>query len=192
MNKSDDLLIERLREGDRGAFDLVYERHAVRIHGFLLRMVRDAAVADDLAQDTWMSFARAAGTLREGSDLAAFLFTIARNEARSYRRWSLLDLLRLAVPEREDVCDHTATLDLRLDALRTSERLELALAELPPLYREPLLLLFAEGFEQPQVAEILGLSSAALRKRLSRARGLLAEALERQARLPASTRRTAS
>lgn len=192
MSPGDDALIERLQDGDRAAFDLIYERYAVRIHGFLLRMVRDTSAADDLAQDTWMTFARVAGTLREGSDLAAFLFTVARNEARSYRRWSLLDLLRLAVPEREDVCDQAAQIDLRIDALRTSERLERALGELPPLYREPLLLLFAEGFEQAQVAEILDLTPVALRKRLSRARAMLLEALEQQPTLSVPARKASS
>lgn len=182
MHASDNALIEGLRQGDRATFDLVYDRYAGRIHGFLLRLVRDAATADDLAQDTWMAFARAAGSLREGSDLAAFLFTVARNEARSHRRWSLLDLLRLAAPERDDVCDPSPELDLRLDAARAGERLERALGELPPVHREPLLLICVEGFDPARVAEILELSPVALRKRLSRARVALAEALDRQER----------
>jgi RNA polymerase sigma-70 factor (ECF subfamily) len=69
--------IERLRQGDRAAFDQLYERYAPRIHGFLLRLVRDPAVADDLAQDTWLAFARATPSLKDGSDLAALLFTIS-------------------------------------------------------------------------------------------------------------------
>ncbi|MCU0659519.1 MAG: RNA polymerase sigma factor [Polyangiaceae bacterium] len=181
--------IERLRQGDRAAFDQLYERHAPRIHGFLLRLVRDPAVADDLAQDTWLAFARATPSLKDGSDLAALLFTIARNEARSYRRWSLLDLLRLAAPERDDIGDGAPTPDRWLDASRTSERLEQALGNLSPVYREPLLLVHAEGFEQGQAAQILGVSPAALRKRLSRARALLLEALAREDSVQVAARR---
>lgn len=184
MHQDERALIEGLRRGERASFERVYDRYAGRIHGFLLRMTRDAASADDLAQDTWLAFARAAGTLRDGSDLAAFLFTIARNEARSHRRWSLLDLLRLALPERDDVCDPAPEQDLRVDAARAGERLERALADLPPAHREPLLLVCVEGFEQERAAEILGVSPVALRKRLSRARAELADALDRLERAP--------
>jgi len=178
---SDDLLIARLNEGDRAAFDQIYARHADRIHGFLLRLTRDEAAADDLAQDTWMAFARAAGALRPGSDIAAFLFTIARNQARSHRRWSLLDLLRLSLPESGcGVLDDAPGLDLRLDAARAARGLEQALAAIEVHHREALLLVHSEGFEQAQAADILGLSAAAFRKRLSRARDALAAELSRQ------------
>jgi RNA polymerase sigma factor (sigma-70 family) len=178
MSHTDDALIERLRQGDRGAFDRIYGLYAERIHGFLLRLVRDPVVADDLSQDTWASFARAAGSLRDGSDLAAYLFTIARNQARSHRRWSLLDLLRLALPEAgEDVCDGAPSLELSLDAARAAGRLERALGALEQPHRELILLVCVEGFDQAQAASILGLSPAALRKRLSRGRAALAAAL---------------
>lgn len=181
----DDALIERLRQGDRAAFDQTYARYAGRVHGFLLRLCRDPVAADDLAQDTWMSFARAAGSLRPGSDLAAFLFTVARNQARSHRRWSLLDLLRLAVPEGGDEAPDSAPhLDLRVDAARAAERLEQALEALEAHHQEPILLVCVEGFEPAQAAQILGLSPVALRKRLSRARAALAAALDRQQAAP--------
>jgi RNA polymerase sigma factor (sigma-70 family) len=178
---NDPATLRRLRDGDRAAFDRVYDAYAARIHGFLLRLVRDRALADDLAQDTWMAFARAAGSLRDGTDLAAFLFTIARNQARSHRRWSLLDLLRLALPDEGlEVGDGAPGPELSLDAARRAEQLEQALGALEPQHRETLLLVAVEGFDQAQAAVILGLTPAALRKRLSRARGQLAAALARQ------------
>lgn len=190
MHEDEVALVERLRQGDRAAFDRVYARYADRVYAFLLRLSRDPALADDLAQDTWVAFARAAGALRPGSDLAAFLFTVARNQARSHRRWSLLDLLRLVVPSSE-LLDPSPGPEQRLDATRAAHDLERAIVALAPHHQEPLLLVCVEGFEPERAAAILGVSAVTLRKRLSRARAALAEELARSERGAVPARRGA-
>ena len=127
-----------------------------------------------------MKLARSAPRLEEDTDLAAWLFTVARNAWVSHRRWSVLDVSRLVALGDDDATPAAAPdPDARADAARRLARLERALAALPAGSREVLLLVGVEGFDQEQAARILGVGYDALRQRLSRARAQLAERLER-------------
>ena len=174
-------LIDALRRADAAAFDALYARYRARVLGFLLRLSGRRDVAEDLFQETWVKLARHAPRLAEDTDLAAWLFRVARNAWVSHRRWSMLDLSRLVALQEELVAPaRTTGGEERTDAARAVARLEAAIASLPAASREVLLLVGVEGFEQEQAATILGISYAALRQRLSRARAQLTTAIEEQ------------
>jgi RNA polymerase sigma-70 factor (ECF subfamily) len=170
-------LIDALRRGDAAAFDALYARYRARVLGFLVRLAGRRDVAEDLFQETWVKLARHAPRLAEDTDLAAWLFRVARNAWVSHRRWSMLDVSRLVALQDEAPARTTGGGEERADAARAVARLEAAIASLPPASREVLLLVGVEGFEQEQAATILGISYAALRQRLARARAQLAEKL---------------
>lgn len=179
-------LVERLRRGDATAFDRVYADYHARIFSFLLRLSGRRDTAEDLAQETWLKLARAAPGLREDTTLAPLLFTIARNTFTSHRRWAMLDLSRIVTFGLEAMSSATSepTPEAQHERARAIALLEAALAALPLESREVLLLVGVEGMEQEEVARILGVSYAALRQRLSRARTALAD---KMARLEART-----
>jgi RNA polymerase sigma-70 factor (ECF subfamily) len=131
----------------------------------------------DLHQETWLSAAKHARRLAEDTDLAAWLFTIARNKHRSYRRWIALDWLRI---ERfgAELSDEASAAPVN-EARDELASIEAALMELPPSHREVLLLVGVEGLDAKQAADVLGVQPDALRQRLSRARAALASILER-------------
>lgn len=171
---------DRLRRGDADAFDDVYDRYRARLYSFLLRLSGDRALSHDLLQETWLRLARHATRLAPDTDLAAWLFSVARNLYASHRRWLVLDRERLHAlhlrPRRAaDVPEALASAD------ETARRLEAALAALPLKYREALLLVAVEQLEPAQAAAVLGVKPEALRQRLSRARGMLARALKEDA-----------
>lgn len=171
-------LIDALRRGDAAAFDALYAKYRGRVLGFLLRLAGRRDLAEDLFQETWVKLARHATRLAEDTDLAAWLFRVARNAWVSHRRWSMLDVSRLVALEEEVVAPSRASAaEDRADAARAVARLEAAIASLPPASREVVLLVGVEGFDQEQAAAILGISYAALRQRLARARALLAAKL---------------
>lgn len=173
-------LIARLRRGDAAAFERAYSAYHRRVFSFLLRLSGRRDTAEDLAQETWLKLARAAPTLREDTTLAPLLFTIARNAFMSHRRWAILDLSRLVTFGLEAVSSAAAepTPETRHERARAIALLEDALQRLPLASREVLLLVGVEGMDQEEVARMLGLSYDALRQRLSRARGQLAERME--------------
>src|SRR5436190_22595256 len=71
-------LVARLRAGDTGAFDEVYEAYRPRVFAFLLRMTRNRALAEDLLDDTWLRLVRHATRLLPETRLGSWLFTVAR------------------------------------------------------------------------------------------------------------------
>jgi RNA polymerase sigma factor (sigma-70 family) len=169
--------VERLRAGEREAFDEVYAAVHVRLHAFLLRLTRDPALARDLAQETWLRLAANARRLAPDSDPGAWLFTVARNLYVSRRRWALLDharRLELFIGRRERSAPSPLEQACGDELQRALER---ALAALALPEREVILLVCVEGFGAHEVATMLEISPAAVRKRLSRARARVLAAL---------------
>lgn len=177
-DESDALIVAGLRRGDAAAFDRAYERYQGRVHAFLHRMAGRREVADDLVQETWLKLARRATSLREDTDLAAYLFTIARNAYRSFRRWAWLDATRVDAYSEETPLIDSATPEVEVSVRRRHAALEKALLALGPADREVLLLVGVEGMGQDQAAMVLGIEHAAMRKRVERARERLSAKME--------------
>jgi RNA polymerase sigma-70 factor (ECF subfamily) len=177
VSPEDRALVLALRRRDAGAFDELYRRYHARIWAFLARLCGDRAEAEDLFQETWLAVARHAHRLAEDSELVAWLYTIARNQHRSARRFLLFDLRRKERFALEPMAsplppDEAAALKAR------AEDVVAAFEALGEAHREVLLLSLVEGLETAQVAAVLGLREDAVRKRLSRARAELAALLE--------------
>ena len=173
-------LVAALKAGDDGAFDAIYAHFRPRLFGFLVRLSRRQEVAEDLLQETWIRLATKAPLLADDTRLAPWLFTVARNLYLSYRRWRLLDAERVGELARVDPAP--ADPGCPFEALAASQmerRLENALARLPMRYREVLLLATAGELSPAEVAQVCELKPAAFRKRLSRARAMLAEGLSK-------------
>ncbi len=174
VDTEDHELVQGLRRGEPAAFNRTYAKYRARVYGFLLRLSGRRDVADDLLQETWMRLARSAGDLREDTALVSWLFTVARNQFLSFRRWSVLDVTRLLSFGAEGH-DTVPGPEARSEASARLSILERALLELSADAREALVLVAVEGVEQEEAAQILGISYAALRQRLSRARAELDE-----------------
>jgi RNA polymerase sigma-70 factor (ECF subfamily) len=176
-------LVAALRRGEPGAFDTAYDHYKGRLFRFLVGLAGRRDDAEDLLQETFLRLARHAPRLRDDTDLAAWLFSVARNAFRSYRRWALLDLSRLVTLAADTAAasiaptpeEHTQ----RFDDLR---RVELAIRRLPLPLREALLLVAIEGMEQDRAADVAGIRPPAFRQRLARARAELARTLARTER----------
>ena len=169
-------LVRRLGDGDAAAFDAVYEEYCSRLYSFLVRLSRRREVAEDLLEETWLRLVEHAGRLTPDTRLGPWLFTVARNCYRSYRRFALLDRQRLheyGLAPRPALCsphDQAA-------ASEAAGRLEAALQDLPLKYREALLLMGVEGMAPEEAAAALGLSAENLRQRLHRGRAMIRQRL---------------
>ena len=180
-DETDRPLVDGLRRADPAAFDATYEKYRARTFGFLLRLSRRREVAEDLLQETWLKLARNGTRLAEDTDLAAWLFTVARNAWVSHRRWSMLDVSRFLTLGEEPawVVDEAPDPSAEVEQRRAVARLERALARLSDGDREVLLLVGVEQFDQHEAAAILGIRYDGLRQRLARARNRLKQELEK-------------
>jgi RNA polymerase sigma-70 factor, ECF subfamily len=166
------LLIDR----DPRGFDALYAEFHERIWAFLMRCTRNRSEAEDLFQETWVSAAKHAHRLRDDSDLRAWLYAIARSKFYSSRRFLLFDTRKKEAFSFESTSGRA--IDDALADKRTLEALSQAFTRLSEAHREVLILVFIEELSTGEIAQILELSEAAVRKRLSRARSDLEDAMK--------------
>lgn len=173
-------LVRRLREGDRAAFDAVYDEFRAALYSFLARLSRRRDVAEDLLEETWLRLVTHALRLRPETRLGPWLFAVARNLYYSYCRSRLLEMEYTTgvlgpwypIQSRPSPFEQAAADELE-------HRVESALSALPVRYREVLLLVGVAQMTPSEAAGVCGITPEALRQRLSRARSMLARELEK-------------
>jgi RNA polymerase sigma-70 factor (ECF subfamily) len=169
-------LVRRVQDGDEDAFDAVYGAFNARLFGFLARLTGRREVAEELVEETWLRFVRHADRLEPDTRLGAWLFTVARNLHVSYCRThvteseGLIGLSLWPVESAESPFDLACRSELE-------RRVTEALAALPAVLREALVLVGVEGLQPSEAAAICGITPEAMRQRVRRARLVLAESL---------------
>ncbi|MFO7777432.1 MAG: RNA polymerase sigma factor [Nitriliruptoraceae bacterium] len=136
----------------------LYRAHATTVFRFLVGMTRDADLAEDLMQDTFVRATRAMGSYRGGSP-RAWLLAIARTTA--------LDRFRTRTEQLTDEVPEPSTTDIDVVEQQT---VRAALSRLPDDHRTILVLADDLGMPHQEIAEVLGRSPGACRVLLHRAR----------------------
>jgi RNA polymerase sigma-70 factor (ECF subfamily) len=189
---ADESLMRAYLDGDAHAFEMLYDRHQIRLWRYIFRSVGDNAAADDLAQDVWLRVAtrsagyqpRAAAPGRPAARLSTWLFTLARNR--------VIDHLRAARPgvSLDDPLDDERTLldtlaapsgfgpVRRIENRQQAEQLLAALNALPPVQRDAFLLQAEGNMSVAEIAAAAGVGVETAKSRLRYARAALRRALE--------------
>jgi len=170
-----------LGRADLAAFDRIYATYAARLFGFLLRLARRRDVAEDLFQETWCKLASSATKLNMNTDLLGWLLTVARNayydQGRRERQLQPLE-------ENDIQSCFVESNEHDLIERESLQALERGLAALSDIDREVLLLVGVEQLSHELSAQVLGVTDATMRKRLSRARERLRAAIAGAVRSP--------
>jgi RNA polymerase sigma-70 factor, ECF subfamily len=167
-NSQDAALVQAVRAGDREAFGQLIERHGARIHALCYRIAGRAAVAPELAHDSFVEAFLKLEQLREPALFAAWLRRIALNVCRMWLRRrppeQSLDEEASAVasrePEPEPEPEELASLAAGLTRLRAQHRVVLALR-------------YLENLSYEEIATFLGVPLGTVMSRLHRARHAL-------------------
>jgi RNA polymerase sigma-70 factor (ECF subfamily) len=164
-------LVVAARAGTVGAFDVLVSRYEGQIFGYLMRLVGDRQLAEDLTQETFLAAYRALHQLSDEQSFAAWLYGIAFHHAtpifrrRRIARFTSLDSIVERVEEwmgrskRDDP-----------DDIAERDAIQAALDQLPDGQRVALLLHSLAGFTGREVAAIIGTSPDAATRQISRAR----------------------
>jgi RNA polymerase sigma-70 factor, ECF subfamily len=196
-------LVLALRRGDESAFEKIVDEYHVPLRRFALTFVRNATVADEIVQETWLGVVRGIGRFEGRSSLKTWIFQILVNTAktRAEREGRTVPLSALAgVNDDEPTVDPTRFLDaqhgrwpghwaappsrwdeLPEEALLGHETLAIlkdTITGLPEMQRRVIELRDVEGWSAPEVCDLLGLSEANQRVLLHRARSRARAALE--------------
>ena len=161
---SDETLIQRIAAGDRLAMRTLFARHRVAVYRWLLRLVSDEALAEDLLSDVFLDVWRQAASLEARASVSTWLLAIARHKALSARR-RRTDA-ELDDPVASTVADPADGPDLVLEKKSTTELMRACLAELSPEHREVMDLVYYHDKSVREVARIIGIPEPTVKARM--------------------------
>jgi RNA polymerase sigma-70 factor (ECF subfamily) len=176
MTSSDVQLMLDVKAGDSASFDLLLRKYRSPLVSFLYRMVRDAATAEDLAQEVFLRIYRARKEYSPSAKFTTWLFRIATNLAlNSVRdnRYRQAQVSLDAPVEEDEAPVQVAARDMRIDEhMMERDRarvIQRAIAALPEKQRVAVLLHKYEEMDYTEIAKILECSESALKSLLFRA-----------------------
>jgi RNA polymerase sigma-70 factor, ECF subfamily len=171
----DEGLVARVAAGDRLAMKVLYERHHVRVYRFVLRLVNNAAIAEDLTSDVFLDIWKHAGHFEGRSEVSTWILSIARHKAISTLRRraneQLDDEITRKIPDSDG--DPEAILQKRNEDAVLRQRL----TRLSPAHREIIDLVYYHEKSIAEVAEIIGVPQNTVKTRMFYARKRLAALL---------------
>jgi RNA polymerase sigma-70 factor (ECF subfamily) len=167
---TDELLAERARAGERDAFASLVRAHSKAVFARLYATVRDVQRSEDLTQETFLRAWRKLSTLNDAARFRAWLDAIARSV--------LIDDIRRRSRERElttprssgEASDQSGSSSPEVTAEQNERREQVltALNDLPPKYREPLILRYIGGLDWGEIESELAMTNGVLRGLLRR------------------------
>ena len=187
----DVFLVAAAKGGDHQAYSELCRRHSPKILRTILRITRNTADAEDTLQETWLKAYVHIGTFEGRSAFSSWLTRIAINSAlmlsrkhRSHSVYSLegsVDGDDMKLPEPKETA-HDPEESCILNALEYE--CACAIQRLPPTLRAVVQLRYREDASVAQIADNLGISVAAVKSRLLRARSQIRTHLEQRQYLP--------
>jgi RNA polymerase sigma-70 factor, ECF subfamily len=174
--------IDRAKQGDAEAFQVLYEMHKRRVYSLCLRMTANTAEAEDLAQEAFLQLFRKIATFRGESAFSTWLHRLSVNVVLMHLRKKGLPVVSLEEttqggeedsPKKDFGADDVA-LAGSIDRLQ----LQKAVENLPPGYRTIFVLHDVEGYEHNEIAGIVGCSIGNSKSQLHKARMKLRDLLK--------------
>jgi RNA polymerase sigma factor (sigma-70 family) len=172
--------LHKFRQGDVEAFEQLFRLHQRAVFGWILRIVRNPAAAEDLTIETFWRIYKARDRFESGRGFEPWARRIATNTALDWLRGQRPECALTAEVMATQVtasADPGVTAEIRL---KTAQ----AFARLPPLLRVAATLAVIEELPHKEVAEALGVTVTAVKLRVFRALRILRKELERQGITP--------
>jgi RNA polymerase sigma-70 factor, ECF subfamily len=167
--------IERVQQGDAGAYDYLVSKYLKRVLSIAWGVVRNAHDAEDLAQEAFVKAYQHIGRFRSGEPFGPWIFRIVTNQA--------LDVVKHRARVRQEALDESAPAargdgaELRAETGQLARAIDAAIESLPGMQRIVARLHLVEQFEHAEIAAMTGLSEGTIRSHLFHARKKLKEQL---------------
>jgi RNA polymerase sigma-70 factor (ECF subfamily) len=183
--EADQLLVERVQNGDKEAFGLLVSKYQRKLVRLLSRLVRDPAEVEDVAQEAFIKAYRALPSFRGDSAFYTWLYRIGINTAKN---WLVSNGRR--VPTTTDVASEDAesyddgellrdvnTPERMLMSKQIGDTVNLAMEALPEELRTAVMLREIEGLSYEEISQVMDCPIGTVRSRIFRAREAIAEKL---------------
>ena len=169
---SDRGLLDLIADGDRRAFEALYLRHRSHVCRFLIRLIGNDSLAEEIVNEVFLEVWRNAHRFEAKSQVATWLLAIARYKALSaLRRRSEAQIDEDAVAAIADPADDPET---TMDWQRRSAILKECLTQLPAAQREVIDLVYYHDKSVQEVADFVGVAASTVKTRMFYARNRMA------------------
>ncbi len=176
LGDADEDLMERYRDGDVKAFEVLLERHERPVFHFILRFVHDRELANDLLQESFLRVVKNAKSYSRKARFTTWLYTIARNQcidaARKarYRRADSLDGPVSNDPDgralSETIAGNLEGGFDRTDRAQIGTRIDAAIAQLSEEQREVFVMRELMNLQFNEIAQVVGISENTAKSRM--------------------------
>jgi RNA polymerase sigma-70 factor, ECF subfamily len=168
LTLADEDLMQRVHEGDPGAFEAIFDRHGDAAFSLAYRMCGRRAMAEDVVQDAFVSLWRSGARYdRARGSVRSWVLSVVHNRAiDAFRRDSTRtsrDVSDEGLAERMAASDRT---DLEVERRDEARQVRNALHELPAEQRQVIELAYFGGFSHSQIAEMLELPPGTVKGRM--------------------------
>ena len=180
MKHDDAELIQRVLDGDDTAFSVLVKKYQRSVHALVWRKIGDFHIAEDITQDTFLKAYQRLSTLKKPQRFASWLYVIAANHCstwlRKKRLWTQsLEDTNSAQLEKATYSGHIIAENERMTEEAQREVVKKLLEKLQESERTVITLYYLGGMTYEEISEFLGVSVAAIKNRLYRARRRLKE-----------------
>jgi RNA polymerase sigma-70 factor (ECF subfamily) len=182
QNLSNEELMERYRDGDAAAFDVLYARHRGGLFRYLLRQCRNRGVVEELFQEVWINLIRARKTYTVRAKFTTYLYRLAHNRLIDHYRSQAGGVLASFDDENGSILDGIAggrgdDPVLSTDVRQQAQRLLQLIDALPETQREAFLLQQESDMSVEDIAQATGVSRETAKSRLRYAIAKLREGM---------------
>lgn len=169
IDNIDNNLISQLRNGNKTAFKLLFEKYGTRLYQFSLRYLRDKEDAEDLLNEVFLKIWENRNNIKTDTSFQSYLFTIAYNNIRQRFLKRSREEKYIQVFAEEYLADSSKE-DDQLDYLLFVQKIHEIIELLPARRMEIFKMNYKEEFKSQEIAEKLGLSEQFVKNQLSLAR----------------------
>jgi RNA polymerase sigma-70 factor (ECF subfamily) len=165
-------LLKRFKQGEADAFETLFRQFQAEVYGWIVQIVRDPGIAEDLTIETFLRIYKARARFDTEASFGPWAHRIARNLAIDYVR---------SRPREQELSEQSLSTEAPDSALRrdTHEKLERAFRQLPAKLQATAALALVDESPYQEIAELLGTSVGTVRTRVFRAIRQLRRQLER-------------
>jgi RNA polymerase sigma-70 factor (ECF subfamily) len=172
----DGRVIEACRQGDRAAFQLLFETYKDKVFSIAVYSSGDRSLAEDITQQIFLKLFTAIRQFRGDSEFTTWLYRLVVNACldERRRRRKLLPLGETVVATNPS---DKRPQEKQYARLEVAEAVRAAIGELKPTFRLPILLKYIEGLSYEEIASVMGCSKGTVASRLNRGHSQLAKRL---------------
>ena len=186
--ESNQVLVERVKAGDKKAFDLLVSKYHQRVIRLISRLVRNPAEVEDIAQEAFIKAYRSIGQFRGDSAFYTWLYRIAVNSAKNAlmasnrRPIPMSDLMKSDENEEGEAWPVESAIDFQtpealLASRQVAQTVDAAIQSLAEDLRTAIMLREIEGLTYEEIAEAMNCPIGTVRSRIFRARETIAKQL---------------